>query len=121
MSIPPAWAKSFLPPPPFPPKIVEAVFTRSTASYFEVKSLEIPTARPTLYSNVEIQTTIPDLISFFPWSIILLSSFGGKSFKICFRINILPIFSSLIIFLLLSFLIISILSLLSCLFKFFKF
>ena len=32
--IPPAWAKSFLPPPPLPPRISEAILTSFTASYF---------------------------------------------------------------------------------------
>ena len=35
-------------------KIIAADFTKSTASYFVVKSWEIPTAKPTLSSNVEI-------------------------------------------------------------------
>ena len=74
--------------------MTEAAFTKSTASYFEVKSLETPTAKPTLSSNVEILTIIPDLISFFPSSIMLLNSLGGKSFKICSRIIKSPIFLS---------------------------
>ena len=39
-----------------PPRITEAVFTKSTASNFEVKSLVTPTAKPTLSSNIEIPT-----------------------------------------------------------------
>ena len=66
LSVPPAWAKSFLPPPPLPPSISEAILTNSTASYFETRFLVTPTARPTFSSKEEIQITIPSLISFLP-------------------------------------------------------
>ena len=62
--VPPACAKSFLPPPPFPPRISEAILTSDTASYFFVNSSVTPTATPTLPSKEEKPTTIPFLMSF---------------------------------------------------------
>ena len=79
-STPPACAKSFLPPPPLPPKIEAAIFTNSTASNFSIKSLVTPTETPTFPSKTEKVINTPLLISFFPESIIVLSSFEGRSF-----------------------------------------
>ena len=77
-STPPAWAKSGLPPPPFPPMISDPFFTKSTALYFLVKPSVIPTARPILPSLVANITTTPSPKSFFPLSTNFLSSLVGR-------------------------------------------
>ena len=47
--LPPAWAKSFLPPPPpFPPIMSEPALTSFTASNFFSNALVTPTPSPTL-------------------------------------------------------------------------
>ena len=79
-STPPACAKSFLPPPPLPPRIEAATFTNSTASNFSVKFFVIPTETPTFPSRTEKTIRTPSFISFFPESIIVLNSFEGRFF-----------------------------------------
>ena len=49
---PPAWAKSGLPPPPFPPITSEPILTRLTASIFFESSCVTPTAKPILLSLI---------------------------------------------------------------------
>ena len=102
-SWPPAWAKSFLPPPPLPPIISDPILTNLTASYLLVKLSVIPTAIPTFSSLLAKTTTIPSDKSFLPWSTNFLNSLGGRS-STFWSLNLIPLMSwSLIIFLDLSF------------------
>ena len=78
-SIPPACAKSGLPPPPLPPKISDPVLTNLTASYLLISLFVTPTAKPIFPSLLAKTTTIPSPNSFFPASTSFLRSFGGKS------------------------------------------
>ena len=75
---PPDWAKSFLPPQPFPPIISDPALASLTASYLVVKSSVIPTAKPTLLSLWAETTTIPFFKKFLPSSTNFLKSFGDK-------------------------------------------
>ena len=79
LSCPPAWAKSFLPPPPFPPIISEPNFANFTASYLSTSLSVTPTPRPTLSSLLAKTIIIPSPNSFFPLSTNFLKSLGGKS------------------------------------------
>ena len=74
---PPAWAKSILPPPPFPFNIKDEFLTNFLASNLSVISSVIPIIIETFSSLIEINTIIELLLILFWLSINWLKEFFG--------------------------------------------
>ena len=75
----PPWARSFLPPPPFPSRKFTIFFTIVFESYFSIKSSVILVTTETLLSNTQVKTIIPDLNFDLILSELFFKSLGSES------------------------------------------